>query len=159
VEEQIADRLRGAGQCAHGDAAGVGALEQGPGDQQAAGKNSGDAQDHRDVAALGALFFASIEQHDDEDEEHHDRAGVDDHLHGSHELGAQQQVFDRERSHHHHQRQGAADGVRLREQVDGSRYANGSENHKQDQMQHSLRIQPHVFRRDAGPRYFTIDDR
>ena len=57
-----------------------------------------ERRQHRHAAALGALFFAGIQQHDDEDEQHHDRAGVHDHLHRRHKLRAQQQVFDRQRS-------------------------------------------------------------
>ena len=43
---------------------------------------SGDAYDVGGVAAVGALFFSGVEQHDDEGEENHDGAGIDDDLGG-----------------------------------------------------------------------------
>ncbi len=36
---------------------------------------------------LRSVARVDAEQHDDEQEQHHDRAGVDDHLHDGHEVG------------------------------------------------------------------------
>ena len=46
----------------------------------------------RELAVIRALFDACIEQHDYEDEQHHDRSGIDDHLHGGDKFRAEQQV-------------------------------------------------------------------
>ena len=53
---------------------------------------------------------ARVQQHDDEDEQHHDGARIDDHLRGGDELGAQQQVQHRQRAHDADQRKRARDG-------------------------------------------------
>ena len=83
---------------------------------------------------LRALFFAGVQQHDDEDEQHHDGAGVHDDLHGGDELRAQQQVQYRERAHHHDQRQRAVDGMPLQQQIQCSRHAQPAKDDKQNQM-------------------------
>ena len=41
---------------------------------------AGNAGEIGRAAAMGAFFFAGIQQHDDEDEKHHDSAGIDDDL-------------------------------------------------------------------------------
>src|ERR1700678_113767 len=79
-----------------------------------------------------SLFFAGIQQHDDEDEQHHDGTGVDDYLHRGDEFGAQEQINDRQRTHHHDQRQRAVDGVLLHQQVNGARHAQNRENKKEN---------------------------
>ena len=71
--------------------------QQYPRNQQAASNIPGNAEQQGDAAAPGALFFSGIQQHDDEDEQHHDRARVNDDLHRGHKLRAQQQIFPRER--------------------------------------------------------------
>ena len=63
---------------------------------------------------------------------HHDRAGINDDLHGGDELRAQQQIFARQRGHHRDQRQRAVDGMGLRQQVDRSRHADRPEGQKQN---------------------------
>ena len=40
------------------------------------------------AAAFGAVFFAGIQKHDGDHEQHHDGAGIDNHLHRGHELRA-----------------------------------------------------------------------
>ena len=97
VKQKPADGPRRARQGAGGYSLTAGALNQHPADQHAAHQHSGNAKQQRHPAALGALFFSGIQQHDDEDKQHHDGAGVHDHLHRGHELRAQQQVFDRQR--------------------------------------------------------------
>src|SRR5271156_4309071 len=54
--------------------------------------DSRNADEVGGAAALGKLFFAGIEQHDDEGEEDHDGAGINDDLSGGQKLRAQQQV-------------------------------------------------------------------
>jgi len=51
------------------------------------------------------------DQHQDEQEQHHDRAGVDDDLHDAQEVGALGQVEDREADHGHRQRQRGVHGL------------------------------------------------
>src|ERR1700739_1111292 len=43
---------------------------------------SGDAYDIGGVTAVGSFFFPGVEEHDDESEENHDGAGIDDDLGG-----------------------------------------------------------------------------
>src|SRR5438105_1926087 len=50
-----------------------------------------------------------VEQRDDEDEEHHDGAGIDDHLGGEQELGVQHQEEDGQPEHVRHQGEGVID--------------------------------------------------
>ena len=64
------------------------------------------------------LFFAGVEQHDDEDEQDHDGAGVDDDLGGGEELGAERPVEDRERHHDDDEGQGAVNGVALQQEIE-----------------------------------------
>ena len=108
----------------------AGVRQKNPADEHAADQHSGNAKQQRHPAAFGVFLLAGIQQHDDEDEQHHDGAGVNDHLHGGDELRAQQQIFHRQRSHHHHQRQRAVDGMRLHQQVDRTRHADRTENQK-----------------------------
>ena len=63
-------------------------MEQRPGDQHSADQHSGNADQDRDPAAFGTLFFAGVQQHDGNYEQNHDRAGVDDHLHSSNKFRA-----------------------------------------------------------------------
>ena len=50
------------------------------------------AEQDRHPAALSLFLDAGIEQHDDENEQHHHRSRVDDDLNGGNELGAEQQI-------------------------------------------------------------------
>ncbi len=88
------------------------------------------------LACGSALFLARVQQHDDEDEQHHHRAGINDDLHGGDELGAQQQINQRQRAHHHDQRQRAVDGVLLHQEVDRPSDAQRRENEEQNKRQH-----------------------
>ena len=82
-------------------------------DQQRHAEQSGD-HERRPLLRLRA----GVQQHDDEDEQHHDGARVDDHLRRRDELRAQQQVQHRERAHHADQRERARDRMRLHHHVD-----------------------------------------
>ena len=101
--------------------------------------DAGDADEVGGPAAVGALFLAGIEQHDDEGEEHHDGAGVDDDLGGGEELGAEQQVEHRQRTHHDDQRERAVDRVALEKEVQGSRHAKTAEDEEEKQVHASVR--------------------
>src|SRR5262249_6897918 len=74
---------------------------------------SEEGHQQRKTEILGARSYgfgvlrSGVEQHDDEDEEHHDGARVDDHLRGRDELTAQQQIEYGERHHHTDQRKRA----------------------------------------------------
>ncbi len=105
-------------------------LDQSPSDESATDQHRGNAEPSRNSAALGALLFTGVEQHDHENKEHHDRAGVNDHLHRGNEFRAQQKIFDRKGSHHRDQRKRTVDGMALYQQVDRSRHANRSKNRK-----------------------------
>src|SRR5580693_7836547 len=61
-------------------------------DKREQANQDGDSRDTYDVggaAAMGSLFFAGVQQHDDESKENHDRAGVHDDLGGSQEFSAE----------------------------------------------------------------------
>jgi hypothetical protein len=59
----------------------------------------------------GVFFLVDTDHHDDEQEERHHRAGVDDHLHGSHQMGEVHDVEDGEGEQSHHQTHGPVDRV------------------------------------------------
>src|SRR5262245_48922176 len=102
-------------------------------------KESGQSQGKRKAAELGefgkvgALFFAGVQKHDDEDEKHHDRAAIDDDLHRGHELCAHQQVEPGERDHHDDERECAMNGMLLQDQADCADYGERSEKKENDQ--------------------------
>ena len=81
-----------------------------------------------------AGFRAGVQQHDDEDEQHHDRAGINDHLRGRDELRAQQQIQHRQRAHHADQRERARDRMRLHHQLMAQTTAISGEDQKQDSV-------------------------
>ena len=89
------------------------------------------------AAAEGALFAAGVEQHDDEGEEDHDGAGVDDDLRDGEELRAEKQVEDGERGHDDDQRKCAVDGMGLQQEIDGSREAESGKEEEQNQVHRS----------------------
>ena len=80
----------------------------------------------REAWNVGA-FRARVQQHDDEDKQHHDGAGVNDHLGRGDEFSAQLQVQNGERSHDADQRKRAGDGMRLHHQVDGAKHRDAGE--------------------------------
>ena len=69
---------------------------------------------------MRALFLACIQQHDHEDKQHHNGAGVHDHLRSSQELRPKRPVQHRQRHHHDDQRERAVDRVPLKQQVQSS---------------------------------------
>ena len=96
-----------------------------------------NAQDHRHPAALAqALFCAGIQQHDDEDEQHHDRPRIDDDLYGGDELRSQQQIKQRQRAHHDDERERAVDRVLLHQEVDRPSYAQRREDEEKYKSKH-----------------------
>src|SRR5208282_1200691 len=83
------------------------------------------ACEFRELAEVGAFFDAGIEQHDYEDEQHHDRSGIDNHLHGGDEFRAEQQVQHGERDHDEDERKRAVN--RLARQDQRERAQHGQE--------------------------------
>ena len=75
------------------------------------------------------LDAAQVEQHDDEEEEDHDRAGVDQDLHGGDEVGLEQDEDRGEAEEHDHEparrrhRVLAGDGQERRHEGDGREHA------------------------------------
>jgi hypothetical protein len=109
------------------------------------GRCAWEADEVGGSAAMGSLFFAGVQKHDDEDEEDHDGAGVDDDLRGGEELGTEGPVEDSERHHHNDQRESAVDGVTLQEQVEGSCYGQRAKDDKECQL-HDVPLGPFVNR-------------
>src|SRR5260370_7150395 len=60
------------------------------------------------------------QERDHEEEQHHDRAGVDDQLRDEDELRAEEQELDRQRKHHHHEAEDGADRLAGREHTHAS---------------------------------------
>src|SRR5258708_5821232 len=113
-------------------------VDQRPADGPGHDNHSGHTNEQGDAAAATSFFFSGVEKHDHKDEEHHDRAGVNNHLDGGHKLRAQQQVDQRQRHHHHHQRKSAVDRVALYEQVDRPCHTDQAEDDEQYLVDHSL---------------------
>src|SRR5581483_7512229 len=89
-----------------------------------------------DATAARPLLFSGVQEHDGEDEQHHNRARIDDHLDGCDELGSEQQVLDRQRRQYGNQRQGTVDRMPLGEEVYRPSYADGSEHYENHPMNH-----------------------
>src|SRR4051794_35423482 len=88
AEEEAADLFRAADEVAEHGGAGAAAEDENERDDD--DSDGGSAEGEGDAAAASQrFFFAGIEQHDGEDEQHHDGAGVDDDLHGGDELRAE----------------------------------------------------------------------
>ena len=122
---------------ADGDAVQPGEMADHPDGNAQSNNEPRDTQHHGDTAGMfGALFHPGVQQHDDKDEQHHHRAGIDNDLHGGHEFRAQQQVQQGQRTHHHNQRQGAVDGVLLHQQVDRPTYTQRREDEEENKRQH-----------------------
>src|SRR5579864_2571942 len=132
VEKQLANDIGCARQSSNGNFACTGVLQYDPRNQETAQQHPGNAEQDCDSAAFGLFFYPGIEKHDDEDEENHNGAGVDDDLHGGDKLRAQQHVFAREGGHDRDQRQGGIDRMSLHQQVNGARGGYGSESQEQD---------------------------
>ena len=96
MEQQAADCLRIARQCTQSHGVLARARDQHPGHQQTAREHARNTQHERHAASLGEFLCARIQKHDHENEQHHDGASVNDHLHGGHKFRAQQQVLDRQ---------------------------------------------------------------
>ena len=62
------------------------------------GHHAGHAEEQRRPAAARSFFRSGVQQHDDKDKQHHDGAGINDHLNRGDKLRAQQQVDQRQRA-------------------------------------------------------------
>ena len=85
----IAEGLCGVGRDSESDFALI-AAQQPPADKHGHAQHARNSDQGCNVAALRFLFLARVQQHDDEDKQHHDCSGVDDDLHRSNELRAEQ---------------------------------------------------------------------
>ena len=83
---------------------------------------------------LAGSQFLRAQQHDDEQEQHHDRAGIDRDLRHGNERRAQQQVEDRHRGEVDHQEQGRIDRVPAEQHPDRCRNSNQGRTKKEDQI-------------------------
>jgi hypothetical protein len=117
-----------------GGAEGVALGEEDEAEQAEDSRCAREADEIGGTAAVGSLFFAGVEQHDDEDEEDHDGAGVHDDLGGGEELGPKRPVEDGEGHHDDDQRESAVDGVTLQEEVECSCYGQRAKDDKESQL-------------------------
>ena len=136
MKEQPPNHFRRAGKRTDRHVSRAGAFEQNPRNQHTANQHAGNSKQHRHPAAFAAVFYAGVQKHDHEDEQHHDRSGIDNHLHRRHKLRAQQQIFHRERAHDHDQRQRAVDGMPLHQQIYRAGNAHQPKHRKYNQMKH-----------------------
>ena len=127
MEKQLADRLRISEQRADRSRPCPRVAQQDPSHQGASDQHAWHTQQNRHATAFGPFLFPRVQQHDGEDEQHHNRAGIDDQLDRGDELSAQQQIFAGQSAHNRDQRKGAIDGMPLRQQVHRSRHANRPE--------------------------------
>ena len=96
-----------------------------------------DAKHDRHFAALRKpLFRAGVQQHDHEDKQHHHRASINNDLHCRDELRAQQQIDERQRAHHHDERERAVDRVLLHQEVDRPSHTQRRENEEKNESEH-----------------------
>src|SRR5690348_4299726 len=65
-----------------------------------------NAREARQPAQIRAHFHSGVEQHNYEHEQHHNGAGINENLYGRDKRRAEQQVQDRQRHHHQHERKG-----------------------------------------------------
>ena len=84
----------------------------------------------RHSTALARVFPACVQEHDDKDKQHHNGAGVNNHLDDSDEFCAQQQVDCRQRTQHYDERKGAMYRHALRDDAYGRKHGQSSENVK-----------------------------
>src|SRR4029077_20461393 len=137
AEEQNGDILSGAPEGAQLNLIiNLAALQQ---DEEHHAEQSGDGghtKPHCDAAALGMFLFAGVQQHNDKDEQNHDGAGIDDDLYRGDELSAQQQIKQRQRTHHYDERERGDEGIFLEQQVQSARHTDTREDDEQQRMDH-----------------------
>ena len=132
------------------------------------GDEAGDCQRQRNARVGGqpgeirALFLASVQKHDHEDEQHHDRAAVHNDLHGRDKFRAHEQVEARECHHHDDERERAVNRVLLQNQADRAKNGKGGK-HEEDNQGRSHQCFPQIrmatlvrttFAMDTGSRNF-----
>src|SRR5438270_244376 len=94
------------------------------------------AQVHRIEHQLNRHKNGDDVVHDDKDEQHHDGPCVDDYLHCRHELGAQKQINQGQRSHDHDKRKRAVDRVALGDKVDRSGHTDSAKDDEEYLVKH-----------------------
>jgi hypothetical protein len=72
-----------------------------------------------------------VQVHDHEQEQHHDRAGVDDDLHHPDELGAEQQVEAGQRAEREHEEQGTRHRIAVQDDHQARADQDGREHREQ----------------------------
>src|SRR5271156_893749 len=70
-----------------------------------------DSERPEPLQLLAELLGVDVEHHDHEQEEHHDRADVDEHEHDAQKLGVEQQPDDRAVEEAQHQEQRTMHGI------------------------------------------------
>src|SRR5271170_2555510 len=89
----------------------------------------------RELAVVGAFFDAGVEQHDHEDEEHHDGAGINDDLNCGDYFGAEQEVEHGERDHDENERQRAVNRLAREDKRDRAQHGEERANEEDDEGQ------------------------
>src|SRR6266567_2989316 len=83
------------------------------------------------------LLF-DVKQHDHENNEHHDRAGVDDHLHGRDKRRCQHQVQAGQRNEDADQRDGAVERMALRHHCNRAADCQSGKKYEEKRSRHRL---------------------
>ena len=119
---------------------GAGGLEVGVGHGHDRQGEDGGGHDHgRDALAADRLHLQVLgpvdaEQHEDEQEQHDDGAGVDDHLHGGQEVGLLRHEQHGDAEQRGHQRQGGVDGVGAEHHAHRAGEADGAGHREHEQL-------------------------
>src|SRR5216684_1474844 len=87
----------------------AGGAHDGGGDESAHGESERNTREAREFRKVSALFFARVQKHDDEDEENHDGAAIDNDLDRGDELGAEKKIETGKGDHHNDERERAVD--------------------------------------------------
>src|SRR5205823_12603630 len=90
------------------------------------------------LGKTGVFFHDVIQQNNHKDEQHHDRAAIDNDLHGRNELRTHQQIESSERHHHHDQRKRTVNRMLLQNQVDCSDYGERGQDEENKQRRGHL---------------------
>src|SRR5215470_11703957 len=82
---------------------------------------------------VGALFFSGIQEHDDEDEENHDGAAVNDDLHSGDKFRAHQEIETRETDHNDDKRKSAVNRMLLQDEAERAEDGESGEDEEDEQ--------------------------
>src|SRR5579859_1261472 len=107
------ERLRGRGH------AGVLFIGEG-GERRGQRERERKAGEFGEFRKVRVLFFAGVQKHDDEEEEDHDRAAVDDDLDHGDKFGAHEEIKSGEANHDDDKRKGAVNRMALPHETKGA---------------------------------------